>query len=271
MIYPGYQLNPGDMFQVEPERVMHATGAPKNSSERRAGRMLRAKDAAEASVSSQVDEGSDGDSASETSPLANASSKDSTEEAPKKETPSIKDLIKRSKDLLSEPSPGLTPKRKQELRALQRSLRQALRPGSNLEAELNVKFQEVNARINPPAAPVSRAAPTASSEDVPELETLSLREELNSLEPDQIRSLRTALIEAKENPIDPSKPYATPWRPRNYMSAFAFIPRYLEVHPRVCAAVYIRHPVARPGLAEVPSPYGPELLQLAHNWYLRRR
>lgn len=270
MIYPGYQLNPGDMFQVDPERVMHATGAPKNSNERRAGRMLKAKDATKAPVSSEVDEGSEGDSNAEESPLANAS-ENPANNAPEKETPSIKDLIKRSKDLLSDPSPGLTPKRKQELRALQRSLRQALRPGSNLEAELNAKFQEVNLRINPPAAPVSRAAPIASSEDVPELETLSLREELNTLDPDQIRSLRTALIEAKENPIDPSKPYATPWRPRDYMSAFAFIPRYLEVHPRVCAAVYIRHPVARPGLAEVPSPYGPELLQLAHNWYLRRR
>lgn len=31
------------------------------------------------------------------------------------------------------------------------------------------------------------------------------------------------------NPFDPSKPYATPWRPRDYLPPFAFIPRYLEV------------------------------------------
>jgi hypothetical protein len=55
------------------------------------------------------------------------------------------------------------------------------------------------------------------------------------------------------------------------MSAFAFIPRYLEVNQNVCSAVYLRHPVARPGLAEVPSPLGAESADLAFNWYLRRR
>lgn len=67
------------------------------------------------------------------------------------------------------------------------------------------------------------------------------------------------------------KPYATPWTPRPYMSAFAFIPRYLEVHHAICSAVYLRHPVARPGFSEVPSPFPESALQLAHNWYLRRR
>lgn len=31
------------------------------------------------------------------------------------------------------------------------------------------------------------------------------------------------------NQFDASKPYATPWRPRDYLPPFAFIPRYLEV------------------------------------------
>lgn len=62
-----------------------------------------------------------------------------------------------------------------------------------------------------------------------------------------------------------------PWRPRPYMSAFAFIPRYLEVNQNVCSAVYLRHPVVRPGLAEVPTPFPEGLNQLAFNWYLRRR
>lgn len=61
------------------------------------------------------------------------------------------------------------------------------------------------------------------------------------------------------------------WRPRAYMSAFAFIPRYLEVNQNVCSAVYLRHPVVRPGLAEVPTPFPEGLSQLAFNWYLRRR
>jgi hypothetical protein len=54
------------------------------------------------------------------------------------------------------------------------------------------------------------------------------------------------------------------------MSPFAFVPRYLEVNQNICAAVYLRHPVARPGLSEVPTPFSPTLSQLAFNWYLRR-
>ena len=61
------------------------------------------------------------------------------------------------------------------------------------------------------------------------------------------------------------------WKTRNWMSAFAFIPRYLEVNQNVCSAVYLRHPVARPGLAEVPSPFAAETQTLAFQWYLRRR
>jgi len=61
------------------------------------------------------------------------------------------------------------------------------------------------------------------------------------------------------------------WKTKDYMSPFAFIPRYLEVNQNVCSAVYLRHPVARPGLAEVPSPFSSELLTLAFQWYLRRR
>lgn len=83
--------------------------------------------------------------------------------------------------------------------------------------------------------------------------------------------LREAMVAARENPIDLRKPYATPWRPREYMSAFALIPRYLEVHHRICSAVYVRHPVARPGIAEVPTPFQNEINALAYTWYLRRR
>src|SRR6187402_2242784 len=41
MPYPGYLLNPGDMFQVEPEAVLFATGAPKDVTQNREGRTLR--------------------------------------------------------------------------------------------------------------------------------------------------------------------------------------------------------------------------------------
>ena len=75
----------------------------------------------------------------------------------------------------------------------------------------------------------------------------------------------------RDNPLDNSKTYSTPWQPRQYMSAFAFIPRYLEVNQNICAAVYLRHPVARPGSAEVPTPFGESIATPAYGWYLRRR
>ena len=120
-----------------------------------------------------------------------------------------------------------------------------------------------------------KTTPTPSSttpeEDIPKLSTPDLQAQAASLTPQQLDTLRLALQEARDNPIDASKSYATPWRPREWMSAFAFIPRYLEVHHKICSAVYVRHPVVRPGLAEVPTPYALHVNGLAHNWYLRRR
>ncbi|KYK59621.1 30S ribosomal subunit S4 [Drechmeria coniospora] len=92
----------------------------------------------------------------------------------------------------------------------------------------------------------------------------------SQLSREEMRKLGKLLQYDQENPIDDSKPYATPWRPRPFMSAFAFIPRYLEVNPNICAAVYLRHPVARKGMAEVPTPFSYLTNQLTHNWYLER-
>ena len=278
MIYPGYQLNPGDMFQVEPDRVMFATGAPKDSKERRAGRRLRARVLKEKEANSET-EGNEEDSESNPdttqTPKAAAVEETTPEQETKERRASLQDLMKEAKALLDNPSPSLSAKRKQDLRAFQRTVRKAMpRAGSGSVEELDAQLRDITARLAQPNAPPPADEVKTSSlpaEEMPELSTPSLRGELESLKPDQLRTLRRALIEAKENPMDPSKSYATPWRPREFMSAFAFVPRYLEVHPKVCAAVYLRHPVARPGLAEVPSPFPMETLSLAHTWYLRRR
>ncbi|TGZ84398.1 alpha-L RNA-binding motif-containing protein [Ascodesmis nigricans] len=68
---------------------------------------------------------------------------------------------------------------------------------------------------------------------------------------------------------DPDVPYRTPWKPRNFLSAFAFIPKYLEVNHNTGHAIYLRHPVARPGQSEVPTPFDHETHRLAYNWWLR--
>lgn len=264
MIYPGYQLNPGDMFQVEPDRVLFATGAPKDKSERRAGRKLKAK----ASTKPSEDGSEPAEPQTPTSPPPSESAEPS--KTPKE---TLQALLKQAKALLSNPSDSLPAKRKQDLRAFQRSVKRTLsRPDALTATSLDKQLEDITARIATPPVPAPAPTPAPpSSENTQTLSTPALQAQASSLSADQLKTLRQALQEARDNPVDASKPYATPWRPREWMSAFAFVPRYLEVHQKICSAVYLRHPVARPGLAEVPTPYGLEVNSLAHNWYLRRR
>ncbi|GAA5941225.1 hypothetical protein JCM3775_006653 [Rhodotorula graminis] len=55
----------------------------------------------------------------------------------------------------------------------------------------------------------------------------------------------------------------------DYASPFLFVPAYLEPSFATCSAVYLRHPTARPGVSEVPSPYEAdgEVMRLAWEYY----
>ncbi|RKP06879.1 hypothetical protein THASP1DRAFT_17886 [Thamnocephalis sphaerospora] len=61
------------------------------------------------------------------------------------------------------------------------------------------------------------------------------------------------------------------YTPKPYSQPFHFLPEYLEVDYTTCSAVFLRAPVSRPGRSEVPSPYPPEMHQLAHEFYVRKR
>lgn len=191
-----------------------------------------------------------------------------------------KALVKLRADVLSVPKTikDLSAKRKQNIRALSKELRTAISQ-SNKAGKVTAEHQKrweqwfydilkaiPNAKI---PASVAYLEPADVAEEPkrpppppprPASEERG-RKEQGSQEP---MSEHMRLLESYPN----SKP---PWSPRNYMSAFAFIPRYLEVNQNVCSAVYLRHPVARPGLAEVPTPFGLETGLLAFQWYLRRR
>lgn len=262
MRYPGYRLNPGDMFQVEPDRVLFATGASKDKQERRAGRVLRSRTSTK---------GEDAKESSKKTPSLTASP---SSEPPTPEDPadSLKELLEQAKDILSKPTADLTAKRKQSLRAFQRTLRRTISRRTSLTDSLDAQLLEMAHNLNislpnseRPTEPdaYDSPAPTPTSTN-----NIAVSKALTDV---QAKLLKDALADANENPIDSRKPYATPWRPREYLSAFAFVPRYLEVHHKVCSAVYLRHPVARPSLAEVPTPYNIEQNGLAFNWYLRRR
>lgn len=65
----------------------------------------------------------------------------------------------------------------------------------------------------------------------------------------------------------------TPFHLPAYASPFIFLPAYAEVSFQTCSAVYVRHPTARPGYSEIPTPYDAdgEVVRLAWEWYAKRR
>ncbi|PYH83911.1 alpha-L RNA-binding motif-containing protein [Aspergillus uvarum CBS 121591] len=312
MRYPGYLLNPGDMFQVEPERVMYATGAPKDKVERRQTRVARKKAAEEAKKAEEAAEEAAAEEATkeESAPV----------EAPRE---TLKALMAQAKAIMNSSKDVLPAKRKQDLRGFQKAVRRVLSRSGNstvLTANLEEQFSELTTLLKAKRAekkPVkaketekkeggeekqkaektemeakteesatekseSKDATPKAGENGPITTKLSeaFRQAIQNpekdvdtseLSDDEFEVLRRALIQMRDNPVDSTKPYATPWRPRDYMSAFATIPRYLEVNHNICAAVYLRHPVARPGFGEVPTPFGEKITTPAFVWYLRRR
>ncbi|PLN84607.1 alpha-L RNA-binding motif-containing protein [Aspergillus taichungensis] len=311
MRYPGYLLNPGDLFQVDPERVMFATGAPKNRSERREGRALRKKksEGEEATEAEAQAEEKDTAAAEESKEPAEEEAKDQPKEDPRKV---LKGLMAQAKNIMSTSQDVLPAKRKQELRGFQRAVRRVLsRSGSStvLTDNLESQFAELTQLLKAKRAekkkddrrggndrkdarsPKSEASDAQKQPDAPQAaaadkaqpgealtEAFRQAAENPEQEPDtseltdeEFDVLKRAMVQMRDNPIDHSKPYGTPWQPREFMSAFAFVPRYLEVNHSICAAVYLRHPVARPGASEVPSPFGEVVGTGAFAWYLRRR
>ncbi|RAL04944.1 mitochondrial 37S ribosomal protein uS4m [Aspergillus ibericus CBS 121593] len=324
MRYPGYLLNPGDLFQVEPERVMFATGAPKDKHDRREIRHAQKKEAAEKEAAEKA--AAEEEAATEESKEEEETKEKQQENLSPRAT--LRKLLGQAKTILTKDQAVLPAKRKQDLRGFQKAVRRVLSRSEsstvltdNLEAQfseltllLKAKKrpskkteEEVKAEETTPAESSAtatdatdatdatkatkatettpreaiKAASEADSEAQPDDElSEAFRQAAQNPERDvdtsllseeQFNILRRALVQMRDNPIDHSKPYATPWRPRDYMNCFATIPRYLEVHPKVCAAVYLRHPVVRPGASEIPSPFATSTGDLAFTWYLRRR
>ena len=59
-------------------------------------------------------------------------------------------------------------------------------------------------------------------------------------------------------------PYAAPW---------LFVPAYLETSFAACSFIYVRHPTARPGYSEIPTPYAADgdVMRFTWEWYAKRR
>lgn len=253
-------LNPGDMFQVEPSSVMFATGAPKTRSG--LARRIINKQKEERAAAREAGDGQTPKQPSRDSALTQSSREEPTPTELKKQ---LQDLMTQVDDVLVE---DVKAKDKQKFRAFRQTVKRAIslwrsanpETISTLDAQFDFLKKAIAERsASTPSTPSDAAEPLISEEDQARLR--SAFEKLR-LENEHMSAW---------NGRNRKAPYATPWRPRDYMSAFAFIPRYLEVNQNICAAVYLRHPVARQGLAEVPTPFHIETGQLAFNWYLRNR
>jgi ribosomal protein S4 len=70
-----------------------------------------------------------------------------------------------------------------------------------------------------------------------------------------------------------SKTQLTPFNLPKYAAPHLFIPAYIEPSFSTCSAIYVRHPTARPGYSEIPTPYDAdgEVVRLAWEWYAKVR
>ncbi|KAK0637311.1 hypothetical protein B0T17DRAFT_106356 [Bombardia bombarda] len=266
MRYPGYLLNPGDLFQVNVERVLTATGCKKETTKNK----TKKNSAAAAEDAEDAAEEVDGEEAksSEETPKAEVQLDEAAEKD--RQLAVLRRCRKRAKYISQTPSADLSAKQKKALRSLIKEVESTAsiiaRRGGDAKQTGDVvdKMTALMDKLDLKPAllePEAKEKKEQEAKDAIEAKDLALEEE---------RILKELIEQERENPIDSSKPYYTPWKPRPYMAPFAFIPRYLEVNPNICAAVYLRHPVARQGRAEVPTPFSPGLNQLAFNWYLRR-
>ena len=72
--------------------------------------------------------------------------------------------------------------------------------------------------------------------------------------------------------MDAGLPTLTPFYLPLYASPWLFIPAYIEPCFTTCSAIYVRHPTARPGYSEIPTPYDAdgEVVRFAWEWYMQR-
>ena len=308
MIYTGYLLNPGDMYQVDRDLVLLAVGAPKPTPQKQ-DLDKQAKEEEERQESSkpmpqavkkepeEISESVEDADAAETMVVdaRETAAEEAVEEEPEDEArarqkEALKSLSSQIKIIMDAKIP-LDAKRKQGYRAVNKELRSMLSRYQRLEAsevdskitewttqlasflpadlKVRKKIERTSAKQDKTPEAQDAKARNAKAKPTEEIPEEPLRA-LVSLE-ESTKALQQTIHQIQYNPKDLSKIYVTPWRPRPFMAPFAFIPRYLEVNHNICAAVYLRHPVARKGLSEVPSPFGPTEMQLAHSWYLRRR
>ncbi|KAH9915463.1 alpha-L RNA-binding motif-containing protein [Epithele typhae] len=134
-----------------------------------------------------------------------------------------------------------------------------LQPGARRE----VKEEDEDA-----SEEVESEASAAAEGEATETEKVAAEEKPSKWESKSERELRNA------DPCTPiSGPGLTPFRLPEYAAPHIFVPAYLEPSFATCSVIYLRHPTARPGYSEIPTPYEADgnVMRLAWEWYSKRR
>ncbi|WWD16149.1 hypothetical protein CI109_100574 [Kwoniella shandongensis] len=121
-------------------------------------------------------------------------------------------------------------------------------------------------------APQSKPTPAveAEAESEPEAET----EESNGAEESEASASASSSSSNTPAPTSSSSSGPAPsshFHLPPYAQPHLFIPAYILPSFLTCSAVYVRHPTARPGYSEIPSPYdaGGELMSLGWEYFKR--
>lgn len=125
--------------------------------------------------------------------------------------------------------------------------------------------------VDPKAIRFLQAAPPPKTPESPEAESEASTSDLateESLEEEDERPKQTVSTKDRDK-----KAHLTPFNLPPYASPFIFIPAYLEPSFSTCSVIYLRHPTARPGYSEIPTPYDAdgEVVRFTWEWYSRVR
>ncbi|EIW56157.1 alpha-L RNA-binding motif-containing protein [Trametes versicolor FP-101664 SS1] len=121
-------------------------------------------------------------------------------------------------------------------------------------------------------SPEDAEAAAAEAEDATEAEEVPEPAEEPEATPTESNDLKSRYTQ-KRFVVPGTIPEHTPFHLPAYAAPFMFIPAYLEPSFSTCSVIYLRHPTARPGYSEIPTPWDAdgEIVRLTWEWYSKRR
>ncbi|KAF8342663.1 alpha-L RNA-binding motif-containing protein [Cantharellus anzutake] len=122
--------------------------------------------------------------------------------------------------------------------------------------------------VDPKAMTILRRKPTSTPDPEP-----SEKSDEKSLVSDGLENSQDSPKKNSEKPFASSQSLADSFKFPDYSAPFLFLPAYIESNPLTCSAVYLRHPTARPGYSEIPTPYDADgdVMRFAWEWYSKVR